>query len=85
MLATGKEPNKIRTWRVIEVLGDYFHGPKVKGMSRESYTKMRIAEYASVHVHCLILWESEVMNDIEGVRARLKAFAENPKSTVTPI
>jgi predicted transcriptional regulator len=79
ILYSGVVPNKIRTWKIVEVLGDYFHGPKLKGLDRAAYTAMRIAEYASVKVHCLILWESEIKDDLEAVRARLSAFAEeNP-------
>lgn len=73
-VASGVYPNSVRTGQIVEVLGDYFHGQKLKGMSGAAYAAMRLAEYASVNVQCLIIWESEVKADIERVRARLAAF-----------
>lgn len=71
LVDAGVEPNKVRTGRIVEVLGDYFHGPKAKGMDRDAYVAMRLAEYATVKVECLIVWESEIKSDPEAVRARL--------------
>lgn len=70
----GKSVNEVRTWRVVEVFGDYFHGKAATGMGKEEYEAARKAEYATVGVTCLVVWESEVKKDTEGVRERVLEF-----------
>lgn len=52
--------------------------PVCAGLDRSTYTAMRLAEYASVQVQCLIIWESKVQTDLEAVRARLAGFLSGP-------
>ena len=58
----------------VSVLGDWWHGEEQQGVDRDTYIKARTAEYASVKVRALFVWESEVKSDPEGTRSRLEGF-----------
>lgn len=72
-VVAGAPPNEVRTNRVVEILGDYWHREEIVGLPREAYVAARIAEYRTIGIACLVLWESEVKTDPEGVRSRLAA------------
>ncbi|MFA6235097.1 MAG: hypothetical protein WC824_13065 [Bacteroidota bacterium] len=74
-LGVGVSPNTVRTHRIIEVLGNYFHGKGITGLSKEDYEKMRIAEYKTVKVQCLLLWEVNIKKDPEKIRKKIAKFA----------
>ena len=74
LVNAGAPLNEVRTNRVIEVLGDYWHREELVGLPRDAYVASRKAEYADIGIACLVLWESEVKTDPEGVRARLTEF-----------
>jgi hypothetical protein len=73
-LDSGESPNEVRTHSVVEVLGDWWHGEEQQGVDRDTYIKARTAEYASVKVRALFVWESEVKADPDSVRSRLEGF-----------
>ncbi len=73
-LDSGESPNEVRTHSVVEVLGDYWHSEERQGVDRDTYIKARTAEYASVKVRALFVWESEVKSDPDSVRSRLEGF-----------
>jgi hypothetical protein len=70
----GAPTNEVRTNKVIEVLGDWWHREEIVGLPRDAYVASRIAEYASARISCLILWESEVKKQPELVLERLAGF-----------
>lgn len=72
----GSPPNEVRTGRVVEVLGDHWHGLAMTGLSREDYVSARTAEYASVGLKSLFVWESEVNDRPDAVAARLREFLD---------
>ena len=78
MVQEGKPANEVRSGTFVEVLGDYWHGLDVQGLDREAYIAQRTAEYASIGVRCLFIWESEVFADTEGVRQRIVEFLGPP-------
>jgi len=60
--------------KVVEAFGDYHHGKRRTGRSPSVNAQELIDAYADIGIQCLILWESEVKTDPEGVRARLVGF-----------
>jgi hypothetical protein len=70
----GAPLNEVRTNKIIEVLGDYWHREELVGLPRDAYVSARKAEYDAIGIACLILWESEVKTDPDGVRERLAGF-----------
>lgn len=76
LVRAGAPANEVRTNRVVEVFGDHWHREELVGLPRDAYVASRKAEYLSVGIDCLVLWESEVKSDPEGVRARLIAFVD---------
>lgn len=76
-VSKGCSPNEIRTRKIIEALGSYWHGPELKGMSRTDYEAFRVQEYASVGVTCLVVWEKDLRTDPEAIRKKIKMFVED--------
>jgi len=70
----GADLNGLRTWRVIEVFGDYWHGPAKTGKERSAHQAEVVAYYERVGIDCLILWESEVKKHPQRVAERLAKF-----------
>lgn len=60
--------------KVVEAFGDYHHGKRRTGRLPAVNEQELIDAYADIGIQCLILWESEVKTDPEGVRARLVGF-----------
>jgi hypothetical protein len=60
--------------KVVEVNGDWWHSEKFTDMWPFEHESELVAAYAEVGLECLVVWESEVKSDPEGVRARLRAF-----------
>lgn len=73
LVESGTPPNEVRTNKVVEVLGDWWHREEIVGLPRDAYAASRIAEYASIGISCLILWESEVKTRPDEVRSHLAA------------
>jgi hypothetical protein len=46
--------------KVIEMLGEHWHGEKMRKHSKEEEENIKIARYAKCGVDCLIIWESEL-------------------------
>lgn len=60
--------------KVVEVFGDFWHSRMFTGKAPFDHEQELIAAYADIGIQCLILWESEVKSDPEGVQARLTEF-----------
>ena len=75
-LVPGPDPDHPRrgTTKVVEAFGDYWHGESRTGKAPFDHESELIAAYADIGIECLVLWESEVKRDPDGVRARLLAF-----------
>jgi len=56
------------TNKVVEVWGNYWHDGEVP--------KDEAALYAGLSYECLVIWESEIKKDWEGVSARIAAFCQ---------
>jgi len=61
--------------KVIEVFGDYWHGKKYTGRTREQEEVRKLNQYAEVGFDCLIIWENETNNTAK-VKKRIKAFGK---------
>ena len=72
----GPDPAKPKkgVTRVVEVFGDFWHSRMFTGKAPFDHEQELIEAYADIGIRCLILWESEVKTDPEGVRARLTEF-----------
>lgn len=70
----GADINTLRTSRIAEIFGDYWHGPSKTGKSRQEHKKEVIDFYKACGVTCLVLWESEINKRPKLVHERLKRF-----------
>jgi len=60
--------------KVVEVNGDFWHSEQFTGVWPEQHESELIEAYAEVGLECLVIWESEVKSDPEGVAGRLRDF-----------
>lgn len=60
--------------KVVEAFGDFWHSRMFTGRVPFEHESEVITAYADVGIECLIVWESEVKGDPDGVRARLVSF-----------
>jgi len=60
--------------KVVEAFGDFWHSRIFTGKAPFDHEQELVEAFADLGIACLILWESEVKSDPEGVRARLSAF-----------
>jgi hypothetical protein len=60
--------------RVVEILGDYWHGEKKTGEKVEIHAQNLVNQWAEVGLRCLIVWEHEFDNDLESLSARVCKF-----------
>jgi len=63
--------------KVIEAFGDYWHSRVFTGKANFEHEQELIDAYADIGISCLIIWESEVKEDIEAVGERVRAFVGN--------
>jgi hypothetical protein len=70
----GAKLNDLRTYAVIEMFGDYWHGPKRTGVDRETHKNAVIDYYKRAGITCLVLWESEIKAHPMRVAARIRTF-----------
>ena len=70
----GVDLNLLRTYMVVEVFGDYWHGPERTGKSREAHKAEVLEYYEKCGIRCLVLWESEVKADPKNTAQRLFEF-----------
>jgi len=70
----GLSLNEIRVCKVIEVFGDYWHGPKVRGKSRIEHEQEVLDYYSKLNIKCLILWENDIRKNTENVKKRINLF-----------
>lgn len=70
----GAKLNDLRTHSVIEVFGDYWHGPSQTGKSREVH-KLEVVEfYLRAGLRCLVLWEQEIKHHPKQVAERIQRY-----------
>jgi hypothetical protein len=72
----GANLNGLRTWRVIEVFGDFWHGPTRTGKERHVHQADVVAYYGKAGIECLVLWEDEIKKHPTRVAERLKRYLE---------
>ena len=63
--------------KVVELFGDYWHSPKFQGVPEDQHEQETILGYADIGISCLVIWEHELKQSPEAVRARVLAFLEN--------
>jgi len=61
--------------KVIEVFGDYWHSEEVVGRDKKHEEQHRIDRFKDYGFQALILWETDIYNNMTKVRKRLLAFA----------
>jgi len=70
----GVKLNSLRTSAVIEVFGDYWHGPAKTGKQRDVHKHEVETFYARAGIVCLVLWESEIKEHPKRVGVRIQSF-----------
>lgn len=60
--------------KVIECFGDYFHSEEFTGKTPQNHEEEIVQAYAKEDIACLVIWESELRSDSEGVRFRIENF-----------
>lgn len=70
----GTQLNSLRTFAVIEVFGDYWHGPERTGKSRQDHKREVVEYYGKAGIACLVIWESEMKGHPKRVSARISRF-----------
>lgn len=70
----GTPLNDLRTYKIIEAFGDYWHGPEVTGKSREGHKIEVVDYYTKAGIQCLIIWESEIKKHPKRVAERIHKY-----------
>lgn len=70
----GAKLNDLRTHSVIEVFGDYHHGPEVTKKSREAHKAEVVEFYERAGLRCLVLWELEIRHHPKAVAERIRRY-----------
>ena len=65
---------KYRSRYVVELLGDYYHSEGVIGVDRERHESEVAAAYASAGIECLVLWESDVLENWELIESEVLSW-----------
>jgi len=60
--------------KVVEAFGDYWHSRMFTGKAPFDHEQELIEAYSEIGIDCLVVWESEVKSDPEGVTGRLRDF-----------
>ena len=66
----------IDTNSIIEVFGDYWHGPLITVKNPESHERDKIEHYKKHNFKCLVIWEKELKN-IDCVKEKILKFHES--------
>jgi hypothetical protein len=59
--------------QVIELFGDYWHGEKITGRTKEQEEELRKSHFREYGYDCLIIWEDE-LKDIEKLKQKILEF-----------
>ena len=75
-IVPGPDPAKPKkgVTRVVEAFGNFWHSKMFTGKAPFEHESELIDAYRDIGIECLIVWESEVKADPEGIRARLGEF-----------
>lgn len=75
-IVPGPDPKHPRrgVTKVVEAFGDFWHSRMFTGKAPFAHEQELIEAFAEIGIECLVVWESEVKGDPEGVRERLAAF-----------
>jgi hypothetical protein len=75
-IVPGNDPSQPKrgVTKVCEAFGDWWHSRMFTGRSNFEHESELIEAYREVGIQCLIIWESEIKGDAEGVRLRLEEF-----------
>jgi hypothetical protein len=72
----GTPLNGLRTWRCVEIFGDYWHSEKFTGKDRMEHQRDVVDYYMKAGLHCLVLWEGEIKSHPKVAAERLLSFLE---------
>jgi len=73
--------NDLRTSAILEIFGDYWHGPAKTGKSRGDHRKEVIDYYARANIRCLVIWESELKKNPKRCAQRILRFLKSWEDT----
>jgi very-short-patch-repair endonuclease len=71
--------------KVIEVFGNYWHGKAKTGTTKSGESRKRINRFKSVGYDCLILWEKDILCDIDGTKQKIENFVHNPDTDIVKV
>jgi len=76
-IVPGPDPAKPKkgVTKVVEVFGDFWHSRIFTGKAPFDHEQELIEAFREIGITCLIIWESEVRQNREGVSAKLSEFA----------
>lgn len=71
----GKNPDFINKEekKIIELFGDYWHGKKITGISKQQHETKRTNHFKNHGYETLIVWEHE-LKDLESLKRKLENF-----------
>jgi len=71
----GKNPDFVHNFsnKVIEVFGDYWHGKKFLGRSKEEEEQRRVQSFKKESFDCLVIWENE-LKDLSKLSKKILKF-----------
>ena len=60
---------------IIEHFGEYWHGPKFTGKSKQENEREIIEFYKlAANIKCLVIWENDVIHNLEQVKININIF-----------
>ena len=77
-IVPGPDPAKPKkgVTKVVEAFGDFWHSRMFTGKAPFDHEQELVDAFADIGIECLVLWESEVKDDPEGVKEQLRVFLE---------
>ena len=75
-ILSGEDPTnpKRGVTRVVELFGDYWHSRMFTGKASFEHETELIDAYADIGIQCLVVWESDIRKNKDGVKVRLSEF-----------
>lgn len=67
-------PDFHKVTHIVELFGDYWHGPLITGISRVEHERKFHDGWTGIGFKCLVIWESEMKKNMKSVRKKIRDF-----------